>query len=269
MDEAEIARALEARARQTLPSLYFDAAHYDLLAQMTAPADLPFYQRLAQAHGGPILELGAGTGRIATALAKAGHEVVGLELSSAMLETAVARAQAEGVEVTYALGDMRSFDLGRTFPLILVPFNALNHLLDDDSLAGALAAMRAHMDDGSRLVIDTFQPSPAFLGDAPERRRPILRYRDPYLDEEVLLSEENHYDPATQLNRIVWSYAVGGVEDARVEELTMRLFWPRELDAWLRFAGLRLEEKLGDYDGRPFDGASPKQIVVARRADDP
>lgn len=265
MDDAEIARALAARAREALPRLYFDARQYDLLAQMTAPDDLPFYRRLVERHGGPVLELGAGTGRVSLALAREGVEVVGLELSPELLAAAVARADAEGLDVTFAHGDMRSFDLGRTFPLILVPYNAINHLLDDASLADALRAMRAHMDAGSRLVVDTFQPSPAFLGDAPERRRPILRYLDPYLDKEVRLSEEHHYDPATQLDRIVWSYAVDGVEDARVEELTMRLFFPRELDAWLRFGGLEIEEKLGDYDGRRFDATSPKQLVIAKR----
>lgn len=259
-------RALAARARELLPALYFDPVQYDLLAQMTAPRDLPMYEALAARHGGPILELGAGTGRITIALARAGHEVVGLELSGPMLAAAHAKASAEGLDVTLALGDLRAFDLGRRFALVLVPFNTLNHLLDDDSLARALDAIARHLADDGRLVVDTFQPSPAFLGDAPERRRPILRYRDPYLDREVVLSEEHHYDPATQLDRIVWSYAVGGVEDARVEELTMRLFFPRELDAWLAHAGYALEAKHGDYDGRPFDARSPKQIVIARRA---
>lgn len=265
MDEAEIAQALAARAREALPAIYSDPGHYDLLAQMTAPDDLPFYMSMVESHGGPVLELGCGTGRIALELARRGVEVVGLELSPDMLQRALDKAVAEDLEVTLALADMRSFDLERTFPLVLLPYNTLNHLLDDASLGDALACMREHLDASSRLVIDTFQPSLAFLGDAPERRRPILRYRDPYLEKEILVSEENHYDPATQLNRIVWSYAVGGVEDARVEELTMRIFFPRELDAWIERSGLTIERKLGDYDGRPFGGATPKQLVVCRR----
>jgi len=266
MDDPEaIARALSERAREILPSIYFDAAQYDLLAQMTAPDDLPFYRALLQERdAASVLELGCGTGRVALALCRAGAEVVGVELSAELLEAAHAKAQAEELGPTLALGDLRSCDLERTFDLVLLPYNVLNHMLDDASLADALAAARRHLGPDSRLVIDTFQPSPAFLGDEPEKRRPILRYLDPFLDKEVVLSEENHYDPATQLNRIVWSYAVDGTQDARVEELTMRLFFPRELDAWVERSGLVIEHKLGDYDRRPFDGTSPKQLMICR-----
>ena len=192
MEEEELTRRLDQRAREALPGLYSDPLHYDLLAQMTAPDDLPFYRQLVEARGGPVLELGCGTGRVTLPLARLGVEVVGLELSSEMLSFAVQKAGAEGLELTFARADLRSFDLERTFPLLLLPYNTLNHLLDDASLAGALQSIRRHMDDESRLVIDTFQPSPAFLGDAPERRRPILRFIDPYLEKETVLSEENH-----------------------------------------------------------------------------
>jgi len=266
-DPEAIARTLRERARALLPAIYFDPGQYDLLAQMTAPDDLGFYRALV-AERGPVsvLELGCGTGRVALELCREGAEVVGVELSEALLEAARAKAEAEGLGPTLALGDLRSCDLGRTFDLVLMPYNVLNHMLDDASLADALEAARRHLAHESRLVIDTFQPSPAFLGGEPQKRRPILRYLDPYLDKEVVLSEEHHYDPATQVDRIVWSYAVDGTQDARVEELTMRLFFPRELDAWVERSGLVIEHKLGDYDRRPFDGASPKQLLVCRRA---
>ena len=263
-DEAfEVPAALEDAAR-ALPDLYRDPWHYDLLAQMTAPADLPWYRALVAAHGDPVLELGAGTGRVALALAKEGVEVVGVELSQAMLAAAHAKAQHESIAVTLALGDLRRFDLGTTFPLVLLTYNTLNHLTTPDDVRRCFETVRRHMDDRSRFVIDTFQPSLAFLGGDPERPRPILRYLDPHLGEEVVLTEENHYDPATQLNRVVWRYAIGGRADARVEELTMRIFFPRELDALLELSGFVIEEKRGDYDGRPFDGTSPKQLFVCR-----
>ncbi len=263
-DAEDIARGLAELARATLPSIYSDPAQYDLLAQMTAPDDVPFYRSLHEETPGDLLELGCGTGRVLLELARAGATVVGVELSAALLEAAAAKAAAENLGVTLALGDLRSFDLGRTFELVLMPFNVLNHLLDDDSLTRALSTIARHMTPTSRLVIDTFQPSLRFLGDEPERRRKLLRYLDPYLRKEVVLFEENHYEASTQLNRIVWSYTVDGVEDARVETLTMRLFFPRELDAWLERSGFEIERKLGDYDGRAFDSRSAKQLVVCR-----
>lgn len=262
----EIVHALGRLADEVLPDLYSDPAHYDLLTQMTAPADLPFYRSLLDEHPGAVLELGSGTGRVLLELARAGAEVVGVELSAAMLEWASQRASTENLGVTLALADLRSFDLERTFELVLMPFNVLNHMLDDASLAAAFSTIARHMTPTTRLVIDTFQPSLAFLGDTPEKRRQLLRYLDPHLQKEVVLFEENHYEPATQLNRIVWRYTVDGTENARVDELTMRLFFPRELDAWLERSGFEIVQKLGDYDARPFDSSSPKQLMICRLA---
>lgn len=267
MEEAlEIPEALR-EAAAALPGIYADPAHYDVLAQMTAPDDVAFYRALAAEHGSPVLELGAGTGRVTLDLATAGADVVGVELSPAMLAAARHKAEEAQLAVTLALGDLRSFDLDAIFSLVLLTYNTVNHLHDLDDLRRCFATVRRHMDADSRFVIDTFQPSLAFLGADPERERPILRYRDPYLEREVVLTEENHYEPATQLNRVVWRYAVDGQRDARVEELTMRLFFPRELDALLELSGFVIEDKYGSYDRRPFDSRSPKQICVCRLAD--
>lgn len=265
MDATEQALQTLRSAAEELSTVYRDPVHYDLLAQMTAPEDLPLYRALAQEHAGPVLELGCGTGRVALELASDGADVTGVELSEPMLAFARQKAEERQLAITLALGDLRSFELERTFPLVLLTYNTLNHLLDLDAIERAFGSARRHMGDESRLVIDTFQPSLAFLGSDRTEARPILRYRDPYLDKEVVLSEENHYDPATQINRVVWRYEVDGVADARVDEMRMRIFFPQELDAHLRYCGLEIERKWGDYDHRPFGSTSPKQIVVCRR----
>jgi SAM-dependent methyltransferase len=225
---------------------------------------VPFYRELARRHGDPVLELGCGTGRVTLALAREGTAMVGVDLAPAMLELARQKAAHEELGVTLALGDLRSFDLGQPFPLVLLPYNTLNHLVELDSLRRALECVRRHMDARSRFVIDTFQPSLAFLGDV-TRKRPFLRYRDPYTDQEILLHEENHYDPSSQQNRIVWSYEVDG-ETVRIEELTMRIFFPAELEALLVLSGFAIEARYGDYDQRPFGPTTPKQLTVCRLA---
>lgn len=91
--------------------------------------DLAFYTRLADDYGGPVLELGAGTGRVSAALARAGHEVAALEPSSEMIARGRRRLEDMGLtNVTYHQGDMRHTRLGRTFPLVIAPFNTLMHL---------------------------------------------------------------------------------------------------------------------------------------------
>jgi SAM-dependent methyltransferase len=249
-----------------LASIYADAQHYDLLAQMTAPPDLPFYRRLVQEHGGPVLEIGCGTGRVLLELCKRGVEGVGVDRAAPLLARAAAKAAASGLAPRLVEADFRDFDLGRTFPLVLFPYNAFNHLLELEDVDRCLSSLRRHMDGESLLVIDTFNPDPTALCLEPKPARRILRYLDPPSGEEVILYETNAYDAATQVNRITWSYCIGGREGARVDELRMRVFFPRELDALLRGGGFAMVDKLGDYDGKPFGARTPKQLMLCRRA---
>ncbi|MFT3735235.1 MAG: methyltransferase domain-containing protein [Rhodocyclaceae bacterium] len=253
-------------AQAALPAIYNNATAYDLLAQMTAPGDLPLYRALAAQHGGPILDLACGTGRVALELAADGHDVEGLDLSARLLEQGGAKATQLGLPLTFRQGDLRAFDCQRTFKLLILSYNSLNHLHTLDDQRRFFGCARAHMAPGARLVIDTFQPSLTFLGGHPEQRRPILRYLDPYLQQEVVLHEEHHYEPATQIDTVKWFYAMGGQAEAATDTLRMRLFFPQELDALIAAMGFVIEHKFGDYNRAAFGSTSSKQIIIARLA---
>src|SRR5256885_14498779 len=98
------------------------AALYDLDVRFDDPA-IDWFRGLARMTGGPILELGVGTGRVAIPLAKDGHEVVGIDRSEAMLKRAEAHARRARVTVRLIESDMRTFSLDRAFALITIPFN--------------------------------------------------------------------------------------------------------------------------------------------------
>lgn len=251
-------------------SIYRDPYHYELMAQMTTPPDVPFYLGLVEVYGGPVLEVACGTGRVGLAIAARGARVEGLDLSRPMLDYARARAAEAGLDASFHLADMRDFDLeaaGREpFALVLVPYNAFNHLYTVDDVTRCLAAIRRHMGPETRLVIDTFNPDPARLHATAPPPQKILEYLEPLSGQRVRLFEEARYDAATQVNHVTWRYEVDGVTDAWVDELPMRIFFPRELDALITLGGMALERKLGDYDGTPFGSLTPKQIVVCRRS---
>lgn len=84
-------------------NLYDDARYYDAL--FPGPNDLPFYQRQIAAHGGPVLELACGTGRLTVPLAAAGADITGIDRSPSMLEAARNRAARDQVEVSFQEGD--------------------------------------------------------------------------------------------------------------------------------------------------------------------
>ena len=111
----------------------FVADLYDWVVPYRERSDVAFFVDAARAAGGPVLEVGCGTGRVALAIARAEIEIVGLDLSQHMLAVCREKLRQESPtvqsRVTLVNGDMRQFDLGRTFKLITLPFRPFQHLI--------------------------------------------------------------------------------------------------------------------------------------------
>lgn len=124
--------------------------------------DVEFYLDCARRFGGPILELGTGTGRVLIPLADARHEVVGLDLSRAMLARAAAKLR-ERPELSHRArlveGDMTSFDLGQRFALALVPARSFQHVVTPEGQRRTLNCIRQHLMPGGHLILDLFDPN--------------------------------------------------------------------------------------------------------------
>ncbi|HEY1523888.1 MAG TPA: class I SAM-dependent methyltransferase [Solirubrobacteraceae bacterium] len=128
-----------------------DAAVWHDLECGRYAADLPYWRRLAAAHGGPVLDLGAGTGRVSIDLARQGHEVTALDHDQELLSELARRAVRERARVTPALGDARDFSLGETFPLIVIPMQTIQ-LLRAAGRARLLSCAAEHLAAGGRLA---------------------------------------------------------------------------------------------------------------------
>ena len=248
-----------------IDALYRDPQTYELLAQMTAPADLPFYRALLGDAAGRVLELGCGTGRLSLPLARHATEMTGLDNAPAMLDFARQRAAAAGSTAHFVRADFCRFDLGMHFDWILLPYNALNHITDDAGLDGLFESVASHLAPGGRFVVDSFQPDPAALARPWERRR-LLTYLDPSLNQRITLSESSRYDAARRVNHITWHYDLGDQSDWRIHRTSMRILFADELDTLFRDHGFIIGSKYGHYDRSPFGPRSPKQLMVAKLA---
>ena len=142
-------------------------SEYDAIAGLydewsrSVTEDVSFYVEEALASGGPVVELGVGTGRIAVPVALAGVRVIGVDTSPGMLEVCRQAAKAAGVGGWIDLheGDLRHPPVEERVPLVTAPFRSLLHLPTDEDRLAALAAVRGLLEPGGRFVFDVFAPS--------------------------------------------------------------------------------------------------------------
>jgi SAM-dependent methyltransferase len=138
---------------------------YDRIARLYDPwsvsvvEDVDFYVDEAVRSGGPVLELGVGTGRIAVPVARAGVRVVGVDSSQGMLAVARESAERAGVELDLRFGDLREPPVDEQFALVLIPFRTLLHMRTDADRRAALGAVRARLPVGGRFIFDVFTPA--------------------------------------------------------------------------------------------------------------
>lgn len=114
-------------------------------------ADLPLWAELAETYGGPVLDIGAGTGRVTLELARAGHTVTAIDLDDELLEEL--RARAAQLPVTTFVADARAFWLGMEFSLCVVPMQTVQLLAGPEERAGLLDCARQHLIGGGALAI--------------------------------------------------------------------------------------------------------------------
>ncbi len=244
--------------------LYRDGRYYDLENEDFVD-DIPFYLHQIEKYGEPVLELACGTGRITIPIAQKGIQITGLDILDSMLNHAKRKATNKGVNVEWIKADCRDFRLNKKFNLIFFPFNSIAHLHDLESIKACFSCVKEHLMDNGRFIIDFFNPSLNILTRDPTRRYPVKEYLDPDGKGQVVITENNIYDAANQINRVKWYYNIGSQSEEVVEDLNMRIFYPQELDALLYYNGFTIDTKYSNYDETPFMSASPKQLIVCHK----
>ena len=250
---------------------YEDAALYDYEYRRRR-VDVTFYRELARRlkPDAPILDMGAGSGRLALPLARDGHPVVALDQSPAMLDRLRQRLQkapaAVACRIDPQMGDLRTFELGKRFDLAVAAFNVVEHLYTRVEMAAFLARVAEHLTPDGLLAFDVQMPDFRWLARDPERRWARTRFTHPTTGKQIVYSTNHDYDPVTQiaLIRIYYEPVDGG--PARVVKLSQRKFFPAELEALLATSGFRIVERYGDFAGAELDGAAMSQVMVCKLA---
>jgi ubiquinone/menaquinone biosynthesis C-methylase UbiE len=253
---------------------YYDAA-YARLAEKQVLADTPFYVEIARRPGGPVLEIGCGTGRVLLRIAREGIEIEGVDNSAAMLgvlrERLLAESPAVRCRVTLHEADMRSFRLPKKYPLVIIPFRPMQHMYTMEDQLAALRTAAAHLQDGGKLVLDVFFPKfeliPAGVGQEilelewrvdGHPRRTVRRYLRKESFDKV-----GQTFTATFLFR---TYEGERVVREESEPLKMAYYTYPQMQALFAMAGLEITEQYGSFARARLDNDASEMIFVVRKA---
>lgn len=237
-------------------------------AQTLGRRDVPFWRRVASAGGGPVLELGCGTGRVSVPLARAGVNLVGVDRSAPML--ARARAQilrSSSPQILTCLdlvrADIRAlpFDDG-AFPMVLAPYGILQSLIRPKDLTATLASVARVVAPGGTFGID-------LVPDVPKWREyeNRVQLRGRARGAQLTLIESVRQDPKRHLTTFEQTYIErrGGKTREHRFDLTFRTLSVRQMTGQLERAGFRVDAVLGDYRGRPWDDRADVWIIMAKK----
>lgn len=253
----------------------YDPVLYDLFhPHEQEDSDVAFYRDLARERGGPVLELGAGTGRTLLPIARAGVEIHGLDTSPRMLEALRERLAAEPepvrARVKIAEGDMRAFSFQRRFPVIQIPFRGFLHNRSRDEQLRCLRACLDHLEPGGVLAFSVFHPSIEIMGANAGAFSGVWRWRGERATADggcVALSECTTYDTPNQLLSARLRYEKfdprGRLEFAHLHGLELAYLYPGDIRSLLAEAGFGAVEIEGGFDGAPFTDDRQELIVRA------
>jgi SAM-dependent methyltransferase len=252
----------------TTSAKYYDGAY----AAKSDLVDLPFYLDLAKKIGGPLLEMGCGTGRVLLPIARAGLEIHGLDSSRDMLEILRGYIAQEPTEVQRRIvvheDDMRTFRTQKKYALVTIPFRPMQHMYTVEDQVAALKTAVIHLQDDGVFVFDVFFPKfellaagigeeylemewPAGTG------RTIRRYfRKDSVD------KVHQFFTATFIYR---TYEGEVLVDEETAPLKLSYYTYPHLKALFQLVGLEVMEEYGSFASKPLDNDATDMVFVLKK----
>ena len=250
------------------------AEFYDFVVPYQTRPDVAFFVEAAQASGGPVLEVGCGTGRVLIPTARAGIPIYGIDLSPYMLDVCERRVEQEPIEVQNRVqldqADMREFDLGQTFKLITIPFRPFQHLIEVDDQIACLRCIHRHLADDGRFILDLFNPwlevlareltgeeqddGPAFT--MPDGRRVQRRSR---------VVKRDVFKQYQDVELIYYATHPDGYTERTVHAFPMRYLFRYEVEHLLARCGFEVEALYADYDKSPYGSKYPGELIFVAK----
>jgi SAM-dependent methyltransferase len=232
----------------------FVAADYDELYEGVFDTEGAVARLAELAEGGPVLELGVGTGRLAIPLAERGLPVHGVDGSPEMLELLAAKPGGGAIPTT--LGDFADVEVPGTFALAAITFNTIFALPDQAAQVRCVANAARHLQPGGRLVVEAWVPDAVV---ATGRQLGTRQLATGYVG--LVVSEHDRANQLLHTTQVV----LGGAAGVRVYPVVHRYAHPSELDLMAQLAGMQLEHRWADWHGSAYVSTSTEHVSVYRR----
>jgi len=252
----------------------FTAMLYDLVPAYINRGDLDFYTGYARESSGPVLELGCGTGRVLIPIACEGIQITGLDLSEFMLTKCREKLEKEPPEIRQnaetVMGDMRTFDLEKTFGLATSPFRAFQHLITLEDQISCITCIYNHLQPGGKFILDIFNPDLKRIASLPSGKEiedlPEVTIADGRkLRRAARVPKINRPEQYMDVELIYYVTSVNGQTERYVHAFNMRYLFRYEVEHLLARCGFRIVELFGNYDKSSLADNSPEMIFIAEK----
>lgn len=242
---------------------------YDLIFE-GLDFDIPFWLSTGMEAGGPVLDLGCGTGRVLLPLLEAGVVADGVDLFEPMLERARRKAEMKGFHPCLVASDMRDFIMSRRYRRILLAFNTFAHADTSEAQLATLHCCHAHLESGGAVVLHMSYPGPRYWAE-PEGE-PVMEI------ETVRSSDGRHFEMwDTRFKNVVGQHQRSEVEIRELGadgmptasyrfQATQRWVYRFELELLFRLTGFARWEVFGGFAREPLERADQQMIAWAWKA---
>ena len=221
--------------------------------------DIEFWKRIFYSCNKSVLELAAGTGRLALPLVREKINYTGIELSKEYCVHANKKLECFSKDPLITQGDIRCFNFNYKYDIIFIAFNSLCHLISETELIKTLNCIKNHMYQNSKLYIDIFVPHTKMFNNNPKALEIRGEFYDSVYKKNATIKETLNYDYRQETIKVKWFYESKS-NIYNTFSFAMKIYYPDTMNRVLIENGFNILNLWGGYEGTEFNESSNLQI---------
>ena len=226
--------------------------------------DIEFYKKVIKRYNVEnVLELCCGTGRIGLPLIDSNINYSGIDISQNYIDFFNSKLGCNTLS-NIQVGNAQNFSLNKKFDLIIIGFNSIAHLLNDEDIMSCFKSVYNHMHKKSIFIIDIFMPTHELTSNLNTQKIDLMDFKDSTKNQILKIYESNQYNHETEVNTVKWEFYNQKKFNLYSYQFDMRMLFPDTLHSLLAESKLLVSDFYGNYDFSNFESESEKQIYICK-----